>query len=163
MIWLRRQGFAYLALFMMLAICQQVRCTRRNQSSEVMPAANQNTGNNAPTQDSGREEIQLDLKSDRVELGPGDCTDLRLDVLNHSTRVIRWGSDLELEQQGPSPPLPDGLGGEVKVPPGLFTDFMAVRICSANRLPGTYRFRITSARKSANPIHSNWITIEILP
>lgn len=163
MIWLRLQALGYLTLFVTLTVCPQVSCTRRNQSSEVTATANQNSGNNARTEGTRSAELQLDLKSDRTELGPDECTDLRLDVFNPSTHAIRWGGDLELEQEGPSPPLPDGIGGSVNVPPGKFSDFMAVRICTANRLPGTYRFRITSARKSPNPLHSNWVTIEVLP
>ena len=163
MIWARLQGFGYFTLFVMLTLCPQVSCTRRNRSAEVKATANQDGGSNAVTEDSRRGELQLDLKSGRAELRSDECTDLRLDVFNPSTHAIRWGGDLELEQEGPSPPLPDGIGGAVNVPPGKFSDFMAFRICTANRLPGTYRFRITSARKSPNPLHSNWVTIEVLP
>ena len=163
MIWARLQGFGYFTLFVMLTLCPQVSCTRRNRSAEVKATANQNGGSNAVTEDSRRGELQLDLKAGRAELGPDECTDLLLDIDNRTSSAFHWRGVWRLEQEGPSPAVPDGIGGTVDIPRGRSTDYVTIRVCGNGRAPGTYRFRVTAVPKPIIPMESNWIEIEILP
>lgn len=157
------EGRGSLTCIIVLSISMQVGCDSREKRARTSDSGNQNELGNERAGRIATDQLHLELKSDRSELGAGECGDLRLDVFNPSSRPIHWSGDCVLEQQGPSPPLPDGIGGAVEIPPGTSASFITIRICSANRLPGTYWFRLISASKSENPIQSNWVTIEVLP
>ena len=146
-----------------LLISIQLSCGQRQQPGEIMNSANQNDIRNEGMERIETGQLELELKSDQSEVGPGECTDLHLDVSNPSSSRVSWSAGWTLDQQGPSPSLPDGIGSVVNIPPGKSVNFMTIRICAANRVPGTYRFRITAAKKSANMLQSNWATVEILP
>jgi hypothetical protein len=133
------------------------------QKDKVTKSTNQNKLDDVQVEGNQTAELQLELKSDQMKLGPGDCTNLRLDVFNKLPNPVYQAEGWLLEQEGPSPPLPDGISVTSEIPSGKSPDFIAFYICSSNRVKGIYRFRITAAPKSAVPIHSNWVAIEVLP
>lgn len=144
-LWFRAQGRVVLIWVLMLAFCQ-MSCNRSQRRADDVQSTNQNMAKNERAEEPRTEELQLELKSDRTELGPGDCTDLRLDVFNASARAIPWSAGWVLEQEGPSPPQPDGIRSAVAIPPGKSDSFMTIRVCYANLVSGIYRFRIKIGR-----------------
>lgn len=119
--------------------------------------------------ESGKEEeLQLELKSSRDQLRPGDCADLLLQAYNTSDHPIHWGANWVFEQEGPTPPLPEAAPrGALDIAPGETINLIGFRIChtpSARLAAGTYRYRISAERLHRQLIsRSNWVTIQVLP
>ena len=152
-----------IALFAVYSAMTLIDFSSCHQKDKVTESTNENKLESAQIAETQKAELQLELQSDQLKLGPGDCTNLRLDVFNESANPIHQNEGWLLEQEGPSPPLPDGISATAEIPPGKSPDFMAFRICASDRLVGVYRFRVTAAPKSSSPIHSNWVEVEILP
>lgn len=134
------------------------------------PVRNAGVGTSTDQNDSSSAEgfhlegVRLELSCDRVELAPSQCTDLQLSAFNPFSHPVHWDKGWVFEQQGATPPLPDSLPrSDLKLSPGMTTNFVSIRICYTDLRPGSYQFRIIAAATSDNPPRSNWVTLRVLP
>ncbi len=162
------KGGKLVSIIILLIACVQLQCSTPKQNTNMKVENNvPNTLNNNNNKDVRVGKLQLELRSDRTKLAPGDCTDLHLDAVNNLARPIHWGTDWILEQDVPFPLPPESaIRGARELPLGKTSDLIKFRIChepNAHLVAGIYRLRISTARTSATPASSNWTSIEVLP
>ncbi len=128
----------------------------RSSSNSGTPV---NTNNRSNADRSISKPLELKVTVDKAEVGAGQCSDLRLTVVNSGTRPVRWKKDWVWQQQGPTI-LPESFPrSDIELSPGATTDLVLIRLCHSNLTPGTYRYRI---RTSDNSARSNQVTIEVV-
>lgn len=132
------------------------------RESAIAGSAGENTRADANGEE--LKKLTLELKTNRSELATGECADLRLDVSSLSGHPIRWEKNWVFQQEGPSPPVPESFPrSTVQLAPGTTVGLVLIRVCRADLIAGTYRYRICTAPESTEPSCSNWVTLEALP
>ena len=145
-----------------LLLCTQWQCGGRRQDTGVVTSVGKKHAAEAEGARAGR--LRLELTSDRTDLTPGQCANLSLSVLNPQSTPARWDKGWVFEREGAASPLPESFPrSDLALPPGKSTGVVAVRLCHADLLPGTHRYRITAAPASADSPRSNWVALRVLP
>jgi hypothetical protein len=161
--WLSLEKATFLTCGIIVSILMPLSCGRIHQHGETANPANQNE-KTAAVGVSGTEQLRLDLKSDRTKLGPGDCTDLRLEIFNQSSSSVHWSEKWTLEQEGPIPIPPEaGPRSALDILAGGTVGATVSRVCRDGLVAGTYRFRIRGYPALPSSPVSDWATLEVIP
>jgi hypothetical protein len=155
-------GNGSLALILIMSVAgSQTRCHSSSRNANVPPSVNTN---GAGEIDNSKLNLELKLSADKTELRPGECSDLRLTVLNSSRSAQRWKKDWVFEQEGPTPPLPESFPrSDIELPAGVETNVLTIRLCHADLKPGLYRYRISAGPANSERPRSNQVSIEVVP
>lgn len=154
----------FISGMILLSAYMQLQCCTSKQNTNNVKSESSIVSNNNEDVRTGN--LQLELRSSRNKLAPGDCADLHLDAINNSTRAIHWGADWVLEQDVPFPLPPETfIRGTRELSAGRTSDLVNFRMChkpDAHLIAGVYRLRISTALASAEPVRSNWVSIQVL-
>lgn len=156
------QESGFLSLLFILIVCLQISCGRREQGADGTKSSNANLDIPPRAEETRRGNLRLELSADRGELGPGDCTDLRLAVFNPSSGTVHFGEKWTLEQEGPIPIPPEaGPHTAFDVPPGRTITTTIRRLCYEGLVVGTYRFRVRADPALPGSPRSDWVSLEV--
>jgi hypothetical protein len=153
----------FLTYAVILSVCSQINCDRpREQGAEITQSVNQNKVKDGQADKDQTNQLQLELRSARNQIGFGDCTDLQLDVTNHTAHPARWPHDWTIEHEGPgSLPAEAWPRSDIDIDPGKTITVFQSRLCQEHLVPGEYRLRVKADSVGSTPIRSNWITLQV--
>lgn len=157
------QESGVLTVVVILTVSLQISCARRQQGAEEIKSPNENLARPPQVEEDPRQKLRVEFKSDRDELGPGDCTDLYLAVFNPSSGTVHFGEKWTLEQEGPIPiPPAAGPHSVFDVPPGRTITTTIRRLCRDGLVVGTYRFRVRADPALPGSPLSDWVRLEVV-